>query len=473
MTAYNSKTYQIDGLTFDDSPKNHTFNWRSYDKLTDTYKDHKSNMCEYFKQKYNIRIREEGQPLLFVNVRDQVICLPPELCHEASLPENFTKDTFKMRDLQNYKISNPQQRVERISLALNHLQSNEIFEENKFRIEANMAKIKGKVLYPAKVLDDRQRAVDWRDYEQGKIRHAQPIDMTGERWAMVYSAFDFNTTTYVFEQFQKAQGRFGIRVQDPQWVEIPKGEDRKPKGQAWIDVIKSDIDPSFTTIAVVIIQKPDQKKYIKKVLDEMGVPSQFLLATKKLATAKIGVFSNILKQINAKVRQDLYRLDLPNLRGSMVVGVDVVNTGRTSILGFSATSNQSLSQHYSSTVEHDMYKDLIKKEGKDKQEDKLTETRAMILADEITKSLKHYQNGNKGNLPDQIVIYRDGLGGPSMEPKILANEVQYVLSAIQQFASGYNPRVLYVFVNKRITHRLFEQDNGNGYLNPGPGTVLD
>ena len=28
-------------------------------------------------------------------------------------------------------------------------------------------------------------------------------------------------------------------------------------------------------------------------------------------------------------------------------------------------------------------------------------------------------------------------------------------------------------MNKRIQHRLFERDNGHGYLNPGPGTVLD
>lgn len=32
---------------------------------------------------------------------------------------------------------------------------------------------------------------------------------------------------------------------------------------------------------------------------------------------------------------------------------------------------------------------------------------------------------------------------------------------------------MYCYVNKRITHRLFEKDNGNGYINPGPGTVLD
>jgi hypothetical protein len=59
--------------------------------------------------------------------------------------------------------------------------------------------------------------------------------------------------------------------------------------------------------------------------------------------AKIGVYSNILKQINAKIRLDLYRLDLSNLKNTMVIGVDVVNEGKTSLLGFSASYNQSIS----------------------------------------------------------------------------------------------------------------------------------
>jgi len=43
----------------------------------------------------------------------------------------------------------------------------------------------------------------------------------------------------------------------------------------------------------------------------MGVPSQFVLV-ETLKRAKIGVYSNLLKQMNAKVRQDLYRLALPS-----------------------------------------------------------------------------------------------------------------------------------------------------------------
>jgi hypothetical protein len=69
-------------------------------------------------------------------------------------------------------------------------------------------------------------------------------------------------------------------------------------------------------------------------------------------------------------------------------------------------------------------------------------------------------------------MYRDGCGGPTMETKIMEREVEYVSNAISNYTQGYNPKILYVLVNKRITHRLFEKDN-QGYMNPGPGTVLD
>lgn len=33
--------------------------------------------------------------------------------------------------------------------------------------------------------------------------------------------------------------------------------------------------------------------------------------------------------------------------------------------------------------------------------------------------------------------------------------------------------MIYCFVDRNITHRLFFKENGNDPVNPGPGTVLD
>jgi len=52
----------------------------------------------------------------------------------------------------------------------------------------------------------------------------------------------------------------------------------------------------------------------------------------------MAVYGNILKQINAKVGLDLYRLKI-YLKNVMIVGVDVCNEGRRSIIGMTASYN--------------------------------------------------------------------------------------------------------------------------------------
>ena len=89
---------------------------------------------------------------------------------------------------------------------------------------------------------------------------------------------------------------------------------------------------------------PDVKKGVKKFLDQGGVPSQFI-TTKKLGGPKgvpLGVMSNLLKQMNAKVKLDLYRLKVPQFTNTMVVGIDLIMSGSSKLVGMSATSNNNL-----------------------------------------------------------------------------------------------------------------------------------
>lgn len=66
-------------------------------------------MVEYFYERYKIKLNPK-QPVLIVRYNDEEIYLPAELCHEASLPKDFTKDVNKMRDIQGYKITSAEER---------------------------------------------------------------------------------------------------------------------------------------------------------------------------------------------------------------------------------------------------------------------------------------------------------------------------------------------------------------------------
>ncbi len=97
-----------------------------------------------------------------------------------------------------------------------------------------------------------------------------------------------------------------------------------------------------------MIDYSDQKSKIKKLLDGAGVPSQFIVVKKPKAVSylKIGVFSNLLKQINAKLRQDLYRINHPCLKNTLLIGIDIIMNGNSKLIGCCATSNKNLTQCY-------------------------------------------------------------------------------------------------------------------------------
>jgi argonaute-like protein implicated in RNA metabolism and viral defense len=124
-----------------------------------------------------------------------------------------------------------------------------------------------------------------------------------------------------------------------------------------------------------------------------------------------------------------------------------------------------------------LHKEIISKgkdqETKDAQEDTAVEKRISILESFIQKALANYERNNK-KLPEKIVVYRDGVGGPSMQQKVLSKELGKMSDAIKAHKPGYNPKILYVFVNKEINTRFFEmQKDGITVLNPPAGTVVD
>ena len=63
----------------------------------------------------------------------------------------------------------------------------------------------------------------------------------------------------------------------------------------------------------------------------------------------------------------------------------------------------------------------------EKQEYITTEQRSEILKEFFKDALKNYQDNNKGNLPEQIIFYRDGCGGPTLMAKVQEIEVGYIV----------------------------------------------
>ena len=155
----------------------------------------------------------------------------------------------------------------------------------------------------------------------------------------------------------------------------------------------------------------------------------------------------------------------------------MVNKGSTSVLGLAATYSKFLTQHHTKVVYQELYKDRVKpgtlnKITKSQQEDLITKDRTKILEDFIRESFKIYVDRTQGQQPGLIVMYRNGIGGSTLQEKVLSKEIKQIQEAVRKFAPDYDPQILYVFINTKVTTRLFEKVNGN-HVNPRPGTLVD
>ena len=70
LTKYNTRTYQVDGLTYDKTPKNYYFEWNM--KTKEGLQKFNTNLIDYMLRVYKIDVTKPDQPLLFVNVKNQM-----------------------------------------------------------------------------------------------------------------------------------------------------------------------------------------------------------------------------------------------------------------------------------------------------------------------------------------------------------------------------------------------------------------
>lgn len=116
ITQYNSASYQVEEILWDETPQTIKFEWKQKDDQSSGYKKSTVNLAEYMLKRYNIKLanHELKQPVLRLSQRGQAVYIIPSRCHEASLPKDFTKDANKMRDLRGEMITEPLQRYNRI-----------------------------------------------------------------------------------------------------------------------------------------------------------------------------------------------------------------------------------------------------------------------------------------------------------------------------------------------------------------------
>ena len=451
-TNYSKKNYIIDDILFDRNPTNTTI---LYEKNTIT-------LVNYYKIKYDLPIKDIKQPLLVTRIYDNEVnekkCLYfiPELCYLSELSKEFFQDRNFMKKLADYTKLNVNDRIKKTNDFLkllidpNKIDNKKLsaLEKSKlYGIEVKPIDTLTKSYYMEKttILDNKKKPINLKDKVFDVVSKK---DMTN--WLCLYNKSNYNDAEYFYESLLKASKGFGLKISEPEWVEMSN----KDKSKDWIDTVEDYLKNNKYSFVVFLLDRND---YIYKdikihSLCKIGYISQ-VVKVSSLKKNSLSVCSKILLQINSKLSGVSY---LPKLndeikdRNLMIIGVDSSHLkGKGTGVAMVATINKSFTNFYNKEI-------IINEEKK--------EQLCFCINGFIMEALNKYKKLN-GNLPKGIIIYRQGV---SLQQKVFLKSEVY---NIEDVCKKYNLLYYYILVNTKTTYKFFEQ-NKDSFNNPSEGLLV-
>ena len=449
--SYSKKNYIIDDIIFDRNPNKQDFNFNG---KTVVLKD-------YYKQKYDITIKNLSQPLILVNRKgpqgqEVPLYFVPELSYLAGLDDEFLKDRDFMKKLANYTKLTPQDKIKKTNEFLGLLQ-----DESKSgkKLSAKEKSIKYGIEITA--LNQKHKAYTIKDtillgHGNKPISSKDKVfDVLSKKpmtkWICLYKKANYNDAEYLFNSLSKASTGYHLTIEEPEWVEMNNNDN----AQTWVNTANDYMNGTEYQFAVFLLDRNDfiYPSIKKASLCTNGYVSQVIKAS-SLKKNALSVCSKILLQINAKLSGVSYMAKLDEnikKRKLMIIGVDSSHIrGKRTGVAMVATINTSMTNFYN--------REEIFTEEKNEQF-------IFCVGSFIKEAIKEYSKFNDNKLPGGIVIYRQGVS--FQQKDFLTREVQNIQKICDENKILYE----YIIVNTKTTYKFFESKKGN-YVNPEPGLLV-
>ncbi|XP_070689873.1 piwi-like protein 2 [Pempheris klunzingeri] len=461
ITRYNNRTYRIDAIEWNKSPKD-TFTLMDGTKTT---------FVEYYSKNYGITIKEMDQPLLMHRPKERSkpggkqiitgeILLVPELSFMTGIPEKMRKDFRAMKDLTMHINVSGEQHTHSIKQLLKNISTNteSLKEVSRWGLEigSEILVIKGRTLPIETICLQSTSIAAGPDLSWSRevVRDASISSIPLNIWAIFYPRRCAEHAEELVSTFNKVAGPIGLRLERPIRVEL-----RDDRTDTYVKSIHSQLtsEPNMQLIVCIIVgNRDDLYSAIKKLCCvKSPIPSQAINVRTISQQQKLrSIAQKILLQMNGKLGGELWTVNVP-LKHLMVVGVDVhhdTSKAHQSVMGFVASVNSSLTRWYSRVTFQAPSEELI------------NGFRVCLLA-----ALQKYYEVNH-NLPEKIVVYRDGVSDSQLR-MVEQYEIPQLIKCFETFPS-YEPKLVFIVVQKRISTTLYSWA-ANNFGTPPPGTVLD
>ncbi|XP_053466166.1 piwi-like protein 2 isoform X3 [Ictalurus furcatus] len=461
ITRYNNRTYRIDDIEWDKSPK-HSFTMADGSETT---------FIDYYRKNYGITVKELDQPLLVHRPKERSkpggkqvitgeILILPELSFMTGIPEKMKKDFRAMKDLTMHINVSVEQHTHSLKQLLHNISTSQeaVKELSRWGLEisSDILVTQGRTL-PMETICLQSATfvtsptVDWsREVVRDSSISCIPLD----RWVVFYPRRAADQAEELVSTFGKVAGPMGLRLARPVCVEL-----RDDRTETYIKTIQSQLssEPNVQLVVCIVTgNRDDLYSAIKKLCCvQSPCPSQVINVRTISQPQKLrSIAQKILLQMNCKLGGELWTVHVP-LKHLMVIGVDVhhdTSKKTQSVMGFVASLNSLMTKWYSRVTFQMPNEEII------------NGFRVCLLA-----ALQKYYEVNH-SFPEKIVIYRDGVSDGQLKTVELY-EIPQILKCFETFPN-YEPKLVFIVVQKRINTTLYAF-GGNRFGTPPPGTVLD
>nr|XP_058145769.1 piwi-like protein 2 isoform X2 [Dasypus novemcinctus] len=460
ITRYNNRTYRIDDVDWNKTPKD-SFTMSDGKDIT---------FLEYYSKNYGITIKEENQPLLIHRPSERQnnqgmllkgeILLLPELSFMTGIPEKMKKDFRAMKDLTQQINLSPKQHHNALENLLQRISKNETARNEMTRwglcLQKDVHKIEGRVLPMERINLRNTSFITSQELNWVKevTRDLSILTVPMHFWALFYPKRAMDQARELVNMLEKIAGPIGMRMSPPAWVEL-----KDDRIETYIRTIKSmvGVEGKIQMVVCIIVgTRDDLYGAIKKLCCvQSPVPSQVINArTIGQPTRLRSVAQKILLQINCKLGGELWGVDIP-LKQLMVIGMDVYHDpsrGMRSVVGFVASINLTLTKWYSRVVFQIPHQEIVD---------------SLKLC--LVGALKKFYEVNHC-LPEKIVVYRDGVSDGQLKT-VASYEIPQLQKCFEAF-ENYHPKMVVFVVQKKISTNLYLAAPEH-FVTPSPGTVVD
>lgn len=247
-------------------------------------------------------------------------------------------------------------------------------------------------------------------------------------------------------------------------------EDKEPVKQ-WMRALNDLFEKHRSKLQLLVVILPNGAdrifEYVKWLGDvKYGLPTHCVMAS-KLGKSDITYAANNAMKVNLKFGGVCQTLAQPHplikAGSTMIVGLDVTHPSPTDPPGF-----PSLAAIVASTDGR-----LGQWPGEIRIQEKKNE-QVLYLKEMMVGRLQRWQDSNKGVLPSDIIIFRDGVSEGQFE-MVLHKELQSVRDAVQAIYKGTRPRITVLVVGKRHNVRFYPttKDDMTDKQNCWAGTIVD